>query len=81
MNWIFFSETLEQTDSNLVPVKPNFCLPNLIQKYPNMDNVMGLSKLETPHLRFQLLGDLDGFIDVLTKEHSIQIGKTLDSKI
>ena len=46
-----------------------------------MDNVMGLSKLETPHMRFQLLGDLDGFIDVLTKEHSIQIGKTLDSKI
>ena len=72
--WFFFPETLEQTDSNLAPIKPNFSLPNLIQKHPNMENVIGLSKLDTPHLRFQLLGDLDGFIDVLTKENSIKIG-------
>ena len=64
---------IKQTDPSLIPVVSKPTLPNLIQKRPNMESVFGLTKLDTPFLRFQLLGDLDGFIEVVTKEYAIEL--------
>ena len=63
---------MEQSEANLEPVLPVSKLPNLLEKQPNMKNIYGLSNLNTPHLRFQILGDLDGFMEVITKEYSVQ---------
>lgn len=53
-------------------------LPNLLSRKPVMDLVTGLSPqfLQTPQGRFQLLGDLEGFVRVVTQEFKADLDIT-----
>lgn len=50
-------------------------LPNLLTKTPNMDFVTGLSfdHLQTSHGRLQIMGDINGILDVMLNEFKTEL--------
>jgi pentatricopeptide repeat domain-containing protein 1 len=55
------------------PASP-LTLPNLLAKNPNVNQIVGLnSQLNSPRLRFQLIGDLEGFLHVAVNVHKAKL--------